>query len=281
MITKLGLGIVAFDDTLHLKNIIAEIRDSVDVVVVCLQKLSYHGDPIDTQVVDYIENLKGEGFVDDIIWFESINEYDKNDPSTPRYIETDKRNFIIEHLESLGCSHDLIIDSDEFYDGEDFKTAKSIINGDENLRVTYCQYSNYYRDYRHVMVWPFEAFVPFITEIKYRFDFHTASFNRPSDPTRRYHIPEEGGRFVIFKYEIVKMHHLSWIRRDINDKIDNWSSKKYFDNIKGLKEMIIDRYNNYKDGENAIITFNVPNFEVVVNTLPDVYIHPKYNLLDV
>ena len=74
------------------------------------------------------------------------------------------------------------------------------------------------------------------------------------------------------------MHHLSWIRQDICSKIDNWSSRKYFDDAVGLRDRIIDRYNNYQEGQNAIIMFNVPNYEVVVNRLPNQYINPKYNL---
>lgn len=64
------------------------------------------------------------------------------------------------------------------------------------------------------------------------------------------------------------------------DKIDNWSSKMYFQDNQGLIERILDRYNNYKDGQNAVIMFNTPNNEVVVNKLNTRYINPKYNLLD-
>jgi hypothetical protein len=76
------------------------------------------------------------------------------------------------------------------------------------------------------------------------------------------------------------MHHLSWIRKDIESKIDNWSSKRYFDNFDELKKRIIDRYNNYKDGLNAVIMFGTPDNEVIVNVLPKQYINPKFSMLD-
>lgn len=66
-ITKLGLSIVAFDGTEHLKNILYEIRGLCDVVHVCLQRKSYHGDPIAAEDVDEVERLKKIGFVDRII----------------------------------------------------------------------------------------------------------------------------------------------------------------------------------------------------------------------
>jgi len=277
---KLGLGIVAFDDTLHLKNIITEIRDLCDVVTVCLQNVSYHGDPIDDKIIVEIEKLKEEKLVDKIIWFEASNEYDASLPETPRAIETDKRNYILDSLQDDGCTYAIVIDSDEFYDHDDFKKAKDIVFNDPNVSISYCQYINYYRDYNHVMVWPFLCYVPFITDIKYRFDFKNGSFDKPSDPTRRYKIEDSGVKFCIFNWDVVKMHHLSWIRKNAEDKVKNWSAKKYFDKIEGLYEDILDRYYNYKDGQNAIIMFNVPNYEVVVNRLPAQYIHPKYNLLD-
>ena len=275
-ISKLGLGIVAFEGVEHIKNIVYEIRDDVDVVMVCLQKTSYHGDPIDQKDVDEVEMLKEKGYVDNIIWFTPTDMHADKKEQGPRYVETDKRNFMLDYLErACGCSHSLIIDSDEFYERADFKKAKHFIDfSDEH--VTYCQYINYYRDYRHIMVWPFYAYVPFISEAKYRFDFDNGGFVEPSDPTRRYKLEEQGGKYYIFPYQNIKMHHFSWIRRDIVKKVDSWSSKKIFEKVQGLREAVIDRYTNYIEGDNAIITLNVPFFQVCVNRLPKRYINPKY-----
>lgn len=66
-ILKLGLSIVAFDGTEHLKNILYELRSLCDVVHVCLQKMSYHGDPIAADDVAEVENLVRLGFVDRVI----------------------------------------------------------------------------------------------------------------------------------------------------------------------------------------------------------------------
>ena len=76
------------------------------------------------------------------------------------------------------------------------------------------------------------------------------------------------------------MHHLSWIRKNIEKKIDGWSAKKYFENVEGLKNAILNTYYNYKDGQNAVITFNVPMYQVVVNKLPRQYIHPHFSFFD-
>lgn len=278
-ITKLGMGIVSFEGNEHLKNITYEIREYVDEIVVCLQKTSYHGDAIKQSDVDEVEHLKDMGYIDDIIWFEPVDKHEDKKESAPRYVETDKRNFILDYLEKeCGCSHCLITDSDEFYDGADFKKAKDLISKSENVHVSYCQYVNYYRDYQHVMVWPFESYVPFITESSYRFLFEKGNFNRPSDPTRRYEIPGEKKEVCVLPWKLIKMHHLSWIRLNIEDKMNAWSSKKLFQNYELLKKGMLNRYYNFRDGMNAIIMFNVPGYSVIVNKLPKQYIHPKFFL---
>lgn len=283
-ISKLGLGIIAFEGPELIKSITYELRDTVDFIVICLQQNSYHGDPIKEKDVKEIEYLKEMNLIDEIIWFEPENFHKDDDPKTaPRLIEADKRNFILDYLEHVQhCSHSIVIDSDEFYDHDDFLNAKNLISANDDIHVTYCQYINYYRDYKHLLVWPYKCYVPFITESSYRFNFNDRSFVYPSDPTRRYHMEmTSGNKFHMMPFKLVKMHHLSWIRRDIEHKIDSWSSKKIFENVQGLRDAILDRYYNYREGQNAIITFNVPFFQVAVNTLKKQYIHPKYGLDDI
>jgi hypothetical protein len=280
-ISKLGFGIIAFEGTEHIANIIYEVRDLCDEIVVCLQEHSYHGSPIAQEDIDAIVNLQNLGYVDDVIWFVPTDMHEGEGPAGPRMVETDKRNYILDYLQyDRGCSHSMIIDSDEFYSKDDFKRAKELINKDDSIHVTYCQYINYYRDYTHVMLWPYLCYVPFITEASYRFNFKNGSFDKASDPTRRYYIDGENKVYHIIPYQIVKMHHLSWIRKKIEKKLDGWSAKKYFENIKGLREAILERYYNYVDGQNAIIMFNVPMYQVVVNKLPKQYIHPHFSLLE-
>lgn len=275
---KLGLGIVAFDDTLHLRNITSEIRDLCDLIVVCLQNESYHGVPIEEHIKKEIGELCEEGLVDEVIWFIPEKDYDMSQPESPRIMETDKRNYIIEYLSERGCDYVHIIDSDEFYDHADYENAKEVLNEHPEINVAYCEYVNYYRDYRHLLVWPFNSYVPFISKSEYRFDFFHGSFDKMSDPTRRYRLDEPDAKYCIMSFSVVKMHHLSWIRTDIREKLKNWSAKKYFEDD-GLVEKIIDRYENYKDGQNAYLMFNVPEYRVVVNKLNEPYIHPKYSLL--
>lgn len=279
-ITKLGLGIVAFEGTEHIKNITYEVRELVDEIVICLQQHSYHGEDIDPKDVETIKDLQAHGLVDKIIWFEEDEKYkhpktEEDRQENPRRMEADKRNFILDFLEKEGCSHSMITDSDEFYDRNEFATAKAIINNSPDMHVTYCQYINYWKDYRHYLVWPFYAFCPFITESKYRFSYRARCFNGAIDPTRIYLLKDDE-YYHTFNWNTVRMHHLSWIRLDIRKKISSWSAKKYFGDDFGKK--VYDKFMNWKEYECALITLNVPKHKVIVNRLPKQYIHPHYRL---
>lgn len=278
-ITKLGLGIVSFEGNEHIKNITYELRDLCDVIVVCLQDKSYQGTPIDPDDVAEVMNLKEHGFIDDVIWFTSARKL-TNDKESPRLIELDKRNFILDYLEkTCTCSHSMVIDSDEFYDKNDFAAAKKAISDSKDIHVTYCRYVNYYRDYCHTIVWSIDTYVPFITESSYRFSFYEGAFKGAADLTRRYKIDGKDGNttYAILNYQTVKMHHLSWIRINIEKKVDSWSAQKYFD-YKTLRMRVLDRYYNFKDGQNAIIMINTPENSLVISKLPKQYIHPRFRL---
>ena len=149
--------------------------------------------------------------------------------------------------------------------------------------MTYCQYINYYHDYCHCSLYPFDngMYVPFVTKIKYRFEFDSTDVNIPSDPTRRYYIPKWNGKptteYTILNWNTVKMHHLSWVRNDIRKKLDSWSSKKLFTDYDKHIERAINDYNRFdmqKEYQDVCILFNTPNQMVSVRKLDKPYIHP-------
>lgn len=318
-IKGIGLGIVAFEGTEHLASIITEFRDIVDYVVIGLQRKSYHGDPIDPIDLNEIFRLKDEDHLVD-----NVLEIELDTKKEPRIQETDKRNLLIQDIEDHGCSHAIVIDSDEYYTHKSILRAVQEID-EKDYEITYCQYVNYYADYNHFLVYPFKdgMYVPFITKTKYRhkfecFDvvnghkFQFPDFNLPSDPTRRYvrpfdkieivHLPngqkykDADGQlldwmprkhylveFHIFPWEMVKMHHLSWIRADMRKKLNSWSSKTCFKDYEKLIDRAIEAYNNFdhdsKEQQMASLLFNTPNNEVYVRAFPKQYIHPKYDYL--
>lgn len=252
-IKKLGLAINCFEGTEHLNKIISEIREYLDYVIVVIQPYSYFGNKMYEEDENELERLCDAGLIDDIVSYSpKLNDDARNQ-------ETIKRNLSIDYLKSKGCSHVLVIDSDEFYLKEDFKNAMDYIEKERPIS-TYCQYINYFKDFNHYLIYPFESFVPFIQISSLHFTYNGYA-PVASDPTRRTNILYNVGVKVL-DYNLIKMHHFSWIRKNIRKKLENWSAKKHFSSE--LIEKCIHQFEKWKDGQPAIMMFNVPDNKVKI-----------------
>lgn len=304
---KLGLAINAFEGTEHIYNIVSEIRDLVDYVVIGLQEKSYLGDPIDEcDKREAIRLRDDDHIVDDILFIHT-------DPKEfTRVQETRKRNSLIDCLKEHGCTHQLVIDSDEYYTHNAFQRARDYIY-DNNVEVSYCRYFNYFGsgrvdDYKTYLVYPFKEgnYVPFIAKIDYKFTWQGKDFPKPSDPTRRYVRPkvykkDEDGNIIYkdpknkknpvidhylvdyheFQWNELKMHHFSWIRNDIRKKMRDWSSRVYFHDWYELVDRATKRFEDFcngdKEGE-AILLFNTPDNKVELCNMDKQYVFPKVDI---
>lgn len=255
-IKKLGLTINAFDASELLDQLISEIRDQVDWVAAIYQKRSYWGNPMAKADMSELQRLKEEGLIDELI------EFKPNFAKYSREQECDKRNMGIDIAKERGMSHILNIDADEFYDADQFRTAKDMINKN-GWTITYWSYVNYYRDFEHYLVYPFRPFVPGIHSTYFKYTYNGPAPG-PTDPTRRILNPSNLGTYI-FPDEVIRMGHAAWIRRDIRKKLVNWSAKNHFK--KELIEKAVQRWENWKEGDEAIMLFNVPNHNVKVKKL--------------
>ena len=61
------------------------------------------------------------------------------------------------------------------------------------------------------------------------------------------------------------MVHCAWIRKDIRKKLVNWSAKNYFP--KELIDKAVERWENFKEGDEAIMLFNTPGNSVLTKKL--------------
>ena len=261
MIKKLSLTINSFDATELLFQVISEIRDQVDHVAAIYQKKSYWNNPMAKEDMDELIRLKNIGLIDELI------EFKPNFTKYSREQECDKRNMGIELMKQNGSSHILNTDADEFYDKDQFRHAKDMINKN-GWGITYCSYVNYYKDFEHYLVYPFRPGVPFIHSIYFNYTYQGPA-PMPTDPTRRIQNPSNLGTYI-FTDEEIRMGHAAWIRKDIRKKLVNWSAKNHFK--KELIDEAVKRWENWKEGEDAIMLFNVPSNKVSVKKL-DVKIH--------
>jgi hypothetical protein len=260
-IKSLAYMINSFDASELLEISLSEIRDQLDFVGAIWQQKSYCGNPMDPIDMEELQRLKKIGLIDELIEFKG----DMNKPH--REQETDKRNMGIRMAKERGYSHVISADADELYDKDQFKEAKRQIN-EKGWPITYWSYVNYYRDFDHYLVYPFRPFVPGIHST-----FFTYTFNGPApgptDPTRRILNPTNIGTYL-FPDEVIRMAHGAWVRKNIRKKLENWSAKDHFP--QSLIDVAVERWENWKEGDNAIMLFNVPDNNVYVKKL-DVKIH--------
>ena len=255
-IKKLSLTINAFDASELLEPLITEIRDQIDHVAAIWQAKSYWKNPMAEEDMDELHRLKKMGLIDELI------EFKPNFLKYSREQECDKRNMGIQLMKENGSSHILNIDADEFYDADQFEEAIWQIEERGHV-ITYCSYVNYYKDFKHYLVYPFRPFVPFVHSTYFNYTYQGPAPG-PTDPTRRINNPSNLGTHI-FPDEVLRMGHAAWIRQDIRKKLVNWSAKNHFKDE--LIDEAVERWENWKEGDNAIMLFNVPENSVKVKKL--------------
>ena len=218
---KTGMAINIFEGAEHVREILLEVRDLVDVVVILLQRESYTGIPIDMEDLRLVLELRECGLVNEIIEFQRI-------PYLPsREQETVKRNQGMAYMQSKGCDYGIVMDSDEYYEHDQFLAAKEFVR--QNLvEATYCYYINYYKDRWHVLeddCYEATRGVPFLCKTSLRF-LHEMPISIPTDATRRI----QSKQATLLPKEMITMHHWSWVRNDVAKKINAWSSRAWFSN---------------------------------------------------
>jgi len=255
-IKKLGYMINAFDASELLEGVLSEIRDQIDYVGAVWQAKSYWGNPMAEEDMEELYRLKKLGLVDELI------EFKGNTAKYSREQECDKRNMAIDKAKEKGCSHVISADADEFYDADQFANGLNLIN-EKGYTITYCSYVNYYRDFEHYLVYPFRPFVPWVHSTYFKYTYQGPAPG-PTDPTRRINNPSNLGTYIFEDHEL-RMGHAAWIRRDIRKKLINWSAKNHFED--SLIDEAVERWENWKEGDNAIMLFNVPDHNVKVKKL--------------
>ncbi len=161
----------------------------------------------------------------------------------PARNETMKRNAGIEHARKAGYTHFLMMDSDEFYFQDD--VSRERIRVEENdLNGLVCALRVYIKE---PTLWCEDhTLVPFIQKLTKGVmvgDFKTYPFaydkNRHAhiDPTRR---PSHRDKI---EWSGVIMHHMSYVRKNMDLKIDNSTA-----NLKMSRQIIYDEMKNAKPG---------------------------------
>lgn len=157
--------------------------------------------------------------------------------------ETRKRNFGLRLAKEQGFTHFIVLDSDEFYKQDEFLKEKLRIE-EKGLNGLVCKLKVYIKT--PTLHCDDHTLVPFIHRLyhntqlgsykHYPFNVDEEG-NVHIDPTRRINI------FDRIEMSDIYMHHFSYVRNDIDLKIDNSSA-----NLRRSRELIYDELENARPG---------------------------------
>ena len=247
---KLGASYNLFDGEELLRDSILSIRDSVDFISVVYQKESNYGNPYDPRVDTILDELIDEKLVDFAMPIQLDYDPDHWQPHERKHIgafnEVNKRNVGIEISRQKGCTHHLAIDVDEFYLKEEFDAMKEVIE-EHDPDTTACKMLTYYKKPTLILDPPEDYYVSFIIKINPETKFH---WNHPFpvnvDPTRKL----KPGKFLQLGRKGIQMHHMSYVREDLNIKLTNSSA---LTNWSDKRERLVEYWKDWKPGEQAFL----------------------------
>lgn len=215
---KWGVSYSVFDGHELLEASIRAIRDHVDYINVVYQTKSWYGVPANSDLVPELKKLKKLGLIDELI------EYKANPNIKAVKQECEKRNIGLRAARHAGVDYFMTMDTDEFYNGTEFESAKRKII-EQGITHSFCNIVGYGVMPTQQILAPTPSFVQFMSKIghlsrlgKTRYDICLI------DPTRRI------SRYSLFRNKCyflsgIQMHHFSYVRKNVITKLKNSSAK--------------------------------------------------------
>lgn len=236
---KLGVIYNVFDGLELLPYSLKNIREVAHHITVVYQLISNRGNSSSIDIEKILSDLKESGLIDSIILYEQ-NLYEQN--VSPRYNELTKRQLGLDKIIETDCTHVLCMDVDELYDITQFKMCQAIVL-ENNYDSSACKMNTYYKEPIYRLDPKESYYVPWIFKIdRGNPDFKIGStFPVPADNTRT--LPTN--KFIQFRAEYIEMEHYSWVRKNIEEKINNSSIDIKNDPI------ILSRYNDWEYGDSV------------------------------
>jgi hypothetical protein len=229
-----GISVNVFDDSIELlPSMLKNIRPHVDHISVIFQTISNIGIPSTEDVQGIVEDLKNQGLIDVIFHYKpSISQ-------GSHFNEISKRNLGLLIAKENNIDYFLTADQDEYYLDIEFNKMKQYYL-DNDIEAGYCQMQTYYKSKEYCYEIPEEYYVSLF------FKLNDKSFFKLADPAPVLVDPSRNistDKYKIFDRNEIEMHHLSYVRKNIEKKFLNSSARVNFDkNISTL----IDYYNSWE-----------------------------------
>jgi hypothetical protein len=247
---KLSACYSVYDGLELLDKSISQIYESVDVIILCWQRISWNG-ILSNEIVDFIRKYDdGKIQVVEFICDPSIN---------PKINEINKHNLMLQTARSFECTHFFMSATDHFYDKNQFEKYKTIA---ESYDVTFTKMFTYYK-YANWQLIPMEEYLmPWIIRIYPHTIFQKVN-NYPAyiDPSLKVNTYENN---KVFEPEEIVMHHYSMVRKSIKEKLMSSASLFRF-GLPAANEFVNDFENYDLELNPGVKYFNGRKIKVVDN----------------
>ena len=269
---KFGVSYNVFDGVELLEDSINHIRSVVDHISIIFQTTSYYGEKLTEEEINTVKSLKNRGLVDDLVYF----KLDKSISIHQNQIN--KRNHGKRLAQSRGCTHYMTLDCDEFYTTEEFKKLVDLHRSNPNI-ITYLPLVAYYKDTQYLIdssqYMDGDLYVSGFFPVNYDLIMNFQC-NVKVDPTRKVGV-KENNLINILDKSFIKMHHLSYVRKDIFKKIYNAASKLRYGNNLEHFNYVRDAYLNFeKDG--IAISADKHQYQII-NIEPEIILLKYYDFI--
>ncbi len=166
-------------------------------------------------------------------------EFWPDENKTPKANETQKRNIGLKQAQLQGYGYFMSIDEDEIYQGEEL--YKAFITFDyESWDSSVCRLLTYYKKPTLQVTPPEDYYVSVFYKVDSRIFIEGLPFPVKVDPARKM----KPNRLKIFNWEELTMHHYSYVRKDIEEKLRTQSASV---NFKDRIDDIVKHYQNHKN----------------------------------
>lgn len=224
---RIGASYNLYDGEELLPSSVRSIRPQVDFINVVYQDVSNFGERGPCPLEPFLRGLQEKGLIDRYIRYEPDLDLKAGEN------EHRKRVIGLNACREAGCGYYLDMDVDEYYRPVEFERARDFVfrHGIDVSAVTIFAYikSPCYRVST-------DCYVPFLIRMPHRECTYPARrvFPVAVDPTR---ILRTEGRFYLFENKTFAMHHMSWVRYDLERKFRNSSLNANPDNGRLMEKL--------------------------------------------
>lgn len=236
---RLAVCYTVFNGVELLEHAINSVKDHVDEIIIAFQTVSNYGNEC-KDVLDFIDRFPNYNYFN----------YEPDLTVDAKTNEKRKHQELIEFARICNCSHFFLSATDHFYKEDEILYAKNLVET-MGVKTTYSKMITYFKEPTLRLEPLEEYYMPFICSTSINIGNLAPVLVDPACAFKPF------SPYYVFREDEVLMHHFSWVRKDIDSKLDNAAAKvNWLDKIDEFK----DRYNNFKLGDKFPY---YPNHEIV------------------